>query len=36
MVREGPQWFLQPIAEPARSLSPIVRKYGLLVAEETG
>lgn len=36
MVREGPQWFLQPIAEPARGLSPIVRKYGLLVAEETG
>lgn len=36
MVREGPQWFLQPIAEPARSLSPIVRKYGLLVAEEAG
>jgi tellurium resistance protein TerD len=36
MVREGPQWFLQPIAEAARSLSPIVRKYGLLVAEEAG
>ncbi len=37
MVREGPQWFLQPIAEPTNgSLSPIARKYGMLIAEESG
>lgn len=37
MVREGPQWFFQPIAEPTNgSLSPIARKYGMLIAEESG
>lgn len=37
MVREGPQWFLQPLAEGVKgSLSPIARKYGLIIAEESG
>lgn len=37
MLREGPQWFLQPVAEPTNgSLSPIARKYGMLIAEESG
>lgn len=37
MVREGPQWFLQPLAEGVKEgLSPIARKYGLIIAEESG
>lgn len=38
MVREGPQWFFQPLAEtvPHGGLLPIARKYGLLIAEDTG
>lgn len=37
MVREGPQWFLQPLAEGVKgSLSPMARKYGLIIAEESG
>lgn len=37
MVREGPQWYLQPLAEPVKEgLSPMARKYGLLIAEEAG
>lgn len=37
MVREGPQWFLQPLAEKSvGGLAPIAKKYGLLIAEEGG
>lgn len=37
MVREGPQWILQPLGEGVKGgLSPIARRYGLLIAEEAG
>jgi tellurium resistance protein TerD len=37
LVREGPQWFMQPLAEPYKGgLSPIAKKYGLIIAEESG
>lgn len=37
LVREGPQWFLQPLAEPVKGgLAEIAKKYGMLIAEEAG
>jgi tellurium resistance protein TerD len=37
LVREGPNWFIQPLGEGVPGgLSKIAKQYGLLIAEETG